>query len=270
MQSRPGGTDSTQDRAWLNGRGLGSRRVRLWAFGISVAVHLVAIVLYMSVGAILRPDSSAFPLPSDAGSEEGVEVMNVIVLDEDQEPDRPEEPTELEEVVAPSADARPPVIPGLPPGELVPPGPTAAERLRPNLRDTRLWADLPPEFYELSLEEREELLLSARIEEWYDSVTAAQGAEDRLTDWTVRDGGGGRWGVADGRIYLGDIDLPLPLNFGTPVGKRDEVNRRLWEFDELSRQSQRYLIEESWKERSAAIRARRDRERAAQDTVPRG
>jgi hypothetical protein len=53
------------------------------------------------------------------------------------------------------------------------------------------------------------------------------------------------------------------LNFGTPVGKRDETNRRVWEWDEIQRQSQRFLIEEAWKERAAATRARRDRERAA-------
>jgi hypothetical protein len=69
--------------------------------------------------------------------------------------------------------------------------------------------------------------------------------------------------VADGKIYLGDIALPLPLNFGVPVGKRDETARRVWEFEEIERQNQRYLIEQSWKERAAAIRARRDRERAA-------
>jgi hypothetical protein len=150
----------------------------------------------------------------------------------------------------------------------VPPAPTAAERLRPNLTDARLWAEPPPEFYELTLEQREELLLSARIVEWYDSVALVRAAEGRLTDWTFRDGSGGRWGVADGRMYLGDVSVPLPLNFGTPVGKRDEVNRLLWEYEEISRQSQRFLIEESWKERAAAIRARRDRERAAAaDTI---
>ena len=65
------------------------------------------------------------------------------------------------------------------------------------------------------------------------------------------------------KIYLGDIALPLPLNFGTPVGHRDIEARRVFEWEEIERQSQRYIIEQSWKERAAAIRARRDRERAA-------
>lgn len=268
MRSRPGGTHTTQDRAWLDGRGLGSRRVRAWAFGSSLVAHVVAILLYSSVVSILRPDAVDFSLPSDAGSERGVEVIRIIDLDESLDPDRPDDPREIADVTAPATDVRRPVIGGPPRGELVPPAPTAAERLRPNLTDARLWAALPPEFYELTLEQREELLLSARIVEWYDSVALVRAAEGRLTDWTFRDGSGGRWGFADGRMYLGDVAVPLPLNFGTPVGKRDEVNRLLWEYEEISRQSQRFLIEESWKERAAAMRARRDRERAAAaDTI---
>ena len=117
--------------------------------------------------------------------------------------------------------------------------------------------------FELSLEQREELLLSNRIVAWYDSVSIARAAEDRLTDWTFTDSNGGRWGVADGKIYLGDVALPLPLSFGTPVGPGNVQARRVWEFEEIERQSQRYLIEQTWKERAEAIRARRDRERAA-------
>ena len=150
----------------------------------------------------------------------------------------------------------------------MPPGPSAAERLRPRLVDARFWARPPAEFWELPVELREELILSSRIVSWYDSVSVARAAEDRLTDWTFTDSKGGRWGVADGRIYLGDIVVPVPLFFAAPVGKRDFNARRIWEFEEIERQSQRFLIEESWKERSAAIRVRRDRERAAaRDTI---
>ena len=263
MVKRPGGTESPTDRAWAESRGLGSRRVRVGAALVSVVLHLVAIVLYTSLVEDLRPDSAAFPIPSAGETEQGLEVIRLLELDEEPDLEAPEEPEELEDVRVADADARAPELEEPLVGELVPPGPTAAERLRPRLRDPRLWARLPDEFYELTLEEREELFLADRIAEWYDSVSAAQDAEDRLTDWTFTDDEGGRWGVADGRIYLGDVDLPLPVAFGTPVGKRDAVNYRLWEFEEIERQSRRYLIEQTWKERAAAIRARRDRERAA-------
>lgn len=263
MRSRPDGADSSADRAWLESRGLGSRRIRMLAAVTSVVLHLIAIIAYTSLVDTLRPDAASFRLPSATESEQGLEVIRLLEIDEQSELETPEEPRELQDVEVAEADARPPRIPGPTVGELAPPGPTAAERLRPLLVDPRLWADLPPEFFELTLEEREELLLSERIAEWYDSLATAQGLEDRLTDWTFRDGGGGRWGVADGKIYLGDVALPLPFNFGVPVGKRAETNYRLWEFGEIERQSQRYLIEQTWRERAAAIRARRDRERAA-------
>ncbi len=262
MRLRPGSSDSQTVRAWQFRPGLGSRRVQFVAFGISIVLHVVAVLLYPLVVRTMRPDAVAFPVPTDVRDDQSLIVIRLLDLAESEEPERPEEPEEISEVEVAEADARSPVVDGLPTVVLVPPGPTAAERLRPHLNDARLWAELPPEFYALTMEQQEELILSARIVEWYDSLGIAQAAEGRLTDWTFRDSNGGRWGVADGRIYLGDIALPLPINFGVPVGKRDETNRRLWEFDEISRQTQRYLIEQTWKERAIAIRARRDRERA--------
>jgi hypothetical protein len=269
MSARLTGTGSERDRAWRDSRGLGSRRLRTAAFGFSVALHLVAVVLYASGRGLLSPERLVLPLVSDQESDQGVDLIQLIEIDAG-DPDRPENPDEIEDVQVAEADARPPYIPGPLVGELLPPGPSAAERLRVNLVDPRLWAALPPEFYQLTLEEREELLLSQRIVEWFDSVAIARASEDRLTDWMFRDGQGGRWGVADGRIYLGDMSLPLPFDFGVPVGKRDEYARRIWEFDEITRQSQQYLIDQNWKERAEAIRQRRDRERAAaaaRDTV---
>lgn len=265
MTSRPGDAQSTTDRARHDRRGLGSRRVRATAVTISVSVHILAIWLYNS-GLDVRPDTAAFPLPTDASSEQGVVVIQIVSLD-DPEIERPENPEEITDVELPAAAVEAPSVGGAV-AILVPPGPTAAERLRPALVDARFWARPPPEFWELPVELREELILSARIVSWYDSVAVARAAEDRLTDWTFTDSKGGRWGVADGRIYLGDIVVPVPLFFAAPVGKRDFNNRRIWEFEEIERQSQRFLIEESWKERTAAIRARRDRERAAaRDTI---
>ncbi len=261
MHQRPGNEDVERDRAWQDGRGLGSARVRVWAFGISVVAHIFAVVLYTAWMDVIEPGALDVPIETEADDESGLELLRLLELNVTIE--RPEDPEEIARISVPEADTRVPRIPGPVAGELTPPGQSAADRLRPVLLDPRLWAEPPPEFYALSDGEREELLLSHRIVEWYDSIALARAAEDRFTDWTFRDSGGGRWGVADGRIYLGDTSIPLPLDFGTPVGLRDETNYRIWEFDEIQRQSRDFIIQQTWRERAEAIRARRDRERAA-------
>lgn len=262
MDKRAVAKGEAKSQTWLESRGLGSSRLRIFAFGASVAGHALAILLYTTISAILQPDTFSLPIDTDRPSEQRTPLIRLIdIIPEDLE--RPEDPEDLAEIEAGEANAQRPEIGGVLLGDLLPPPNNAADRLRPNLVDARLWAAPPPEFFELSLEQREELLLSNRIVAWYDSVSIARAAEDRLTDWTFTDSNGGRWGVADGKIYLGDVALPLPLSFGTPVGRRDIQARRVWEFEEIERQSQRYLIEQTWKERAEAIRARRDRERAA-------
>jgi hypothetical protein len=241
--------------------------VRIGAFAISVAIHVIAVLLYPVVVTNIRPGAPVFQPPTNTSPPQGAVVLRLIEIDETPDPEQPDDPEEIEEVETPRADAEAPIIEGIPVGELVPPGPTAAQLLRPTLLNALLWTDPPPEYYELTLDQREELVLAGRIVEWYDSIALATAAEERFTDWTFRDSNGGRWGVSEGKLHLGDLTLPLPLTFGTPVGKRDETNRRLWEIEELSRQSQRFLIQQSWSERSAAIRARRDRERARADTT---
>ncbi|HAT37557.1 MAG TPA: hypothetical protein DCS75_03630 [Gemmatimonadetes bacterium] len=262
MEKRPIAERETLSRTWLESRGLGSSRLQIFAFGASVAAHALAILLYTSISAILQPDTFSLPIETDRPSEQRTPLIRLIdIIPEDLE--RPEDPEELAEIEAGEVNVQRLEIGGVLLGDLLPPPNNAADRLRPNLVDARLWAAPPPEFFELSLEQREELLLSNRIVAWYDSVSIARAAEDRLTDWTFTDSNGGRWGVADGKIYLGDVALPLPLSFGTPVGPGNIQALRVWEFEEIERQSQRYLIEQTWKERAEAIRARRDRERAA-------
>ena len=147
---------------------------------------------------------------------------------------------------------------------------TAAERMRPALQDGRLWAPLDRGINALSTEQREELELSGRIAEWQDSVAAAAAAESALTDWTKTDAEGKRWGISPGAIHLGDVTIPLPFAFGTPIGQRDAVRQRAWEWEEITRGAASGAVRESWKDRAQAIRERRDRERAQAkpDTIP--
>ncbi len=263
MNPRPGGEHDASDPAGPSRPGLGSRRVVWTAFGISAAIHVLAIVVYPLMFERLGPGLPVF-FPPDPGPAQGVEVVRLLELDPIVEPEQPEDPEEIEELEEPEARPEAPVLDGLPGIEVVPRGPTVAERLRPTLGDPRLWRPLPPEFYELTLEQREELVIADRLLAWLDSAQAAQAAEDALTDWTFTDSDGGRWGISPGQIHLGDVTLPLPVNFGTPVGKREETAELVWQWEEIMRQAARAEVEYTWRERAEAIRARRDAERAGE------
>ena len=270
MKQRAGGDDTSSDRAAHTRRpDKGSRRLLAWAFGISAAIHLIAIAVYPLLFDGLRPDGVRFPIPASTSEQSGVEVIRLVEIDEEDEPEPtvlPDEPEEPEE----------PAVPGLIelPGadaavdaELLPPGPTAAERLRPRLTDARIWAPLDRALGQLTPAQREEILVAGRLQEWYDSVRVAEEAERALTDWTFTTDDGKRWGVADGRLYLGDFSIPAPFEFGVTPGHREEAADRMYQFEEIERQARQFEIRNSWRDRAEAIRARRDRERASGDSA---
>jgi len=176
--------------------------------------------------------------------------------------EEPDEPVDITPVQGPAGVPGAPDVGGAFGTGLVAPGPTAAERLRPVLRDRRLWAPLDRGINDLTPEQRAELELAGAIAEWQDSVAAAAAAESALTDWTRTDAQGRRWGISPGAIHLGDVTLPLPFAFGTPVGQRDAAKERAWEWEEITRGAATGAVRDSWKERARAIRERRDRERA--------
>jgi hypothetical protein len=218
---------------------------------------------------LLEPGEAQYVFPVGGPPAEGIEVVRVVEIDLVEEVEPPEEP-EFEPVREREVAAAPSVVGDRPVADFARPGISAAERLRPNLTDRRLWAPLPRQFRELTLEQREELAIAGRLAEWYDSVAAAAEAEAAWTDWTYTDGDGGRWGVADGRLYLGDYAVPLPT-FGAAPGAARE---RAWQWDEIARQSGQMAIQQTVEDRIEAIRARRDAERARarqqQDTTSPG
>jgi hypothetical protein len=103
--------------------------------------------------------------------------------------------------------------------------------------------------------------ISDRLSAFNDSMMAEREADRRATDWTVRDKNGGRWGVAPDGIYLGKIKLPQ-VAFSPPAGKRDEINARLRDFNEIEKQAYLEESRSSFKQRVQAIRQRKDKERA--------
>ncbi len=268
MNPRPG-DDESRPRPGSGRRrvGFASRRVLAVSFGISVALHLVLLGLYQAVRPDAPPPATPFgsePVPLDA-----LEVLLIAEALAAQDPERPDDPNQPEDLEVPEVATDAPELEGVPAPDLPPPPPGAAERLRPRLTVPELWRPIDPSLRDLSLEQREEGLLAGRIAEWYDSLAAADELERRLTDWTYTDDEGRRWGVADGRIYLGDIVLPGQHFFAVPTGKRDEYNQLLWQWNQIELQKARAAVLESWRERQEAIRERRDRERTARPDTAR-
>ena len=261
MNLQAGAQDPPLDRTGPERRGLASRGVVRTAFAISAAAHVVFILMYPSLFPRLDPSESTFRIVVGAPDPSGIEVMEIVEIDvivEVERPDDPElEPAEVREVSV----AAPGIVDG-PVVDFARPGITAVERLSPNVRDRRLWAPLPPQFRELSLQQREELALSGRLAEWFDSVSVVAAAEAAWTDWTFTDDEGNRWGISQGQLHLGGLTLPLP-SFGPAPGAARE---RALQWDEITRQGAQVAIQQTVRERMEAIRIRRDRERATEQT----
>jgi hypothetical protein len=261
MQAQEGHTNRPERAADRARSGLGSHRVVWTSFGISVAIHVVLLTLYPVYGAS-GPENARLPFPVLTERSAALELLRLIETAQTLDAERPEDPNEIEEIESPELVPAPLILEDEAGVELTPPPPTGAELLRPRLTDELVWRLIDQSLTDLTLQQREELAVRGRIVEWADSLAAAQAAESRLTDWTYTDSDGKRWGVADGKIYLGDVVLPGTHLFGVPVGKRDEVAQWQWQWDEIMRQTVRYDILESWRDRQEAIRDRRDRERA--------
>jgi hypothetical protein len=80
----------------------------------------------------------------------------------------------------------------------------------------------------------------------------------RAMDWTVEGKDGERWGVSPGKLHLGTVTLPLPVQLrGTPD---DEEAARAWA--EAQRHADHARTRSLFDERARALRERRERERA--------
>ena len=78
MTQRAGGDDTSSDRtARLRRPDKGSPRLLAWAFGISAAIHLLAIAVYPLIFDGLRPDGVSFPIPADTNEQRGVDVIRL-------------------------------------------------------------------------------------------------------------------------------------------------------------------------------------------------
>lgn len=243
--------------------GFSSSRVWWVCFAASVAIHFLAVAIYPFFGNTVNIDAISFSFPNVSGRTEGIQVLRLVEVADPIASERPDDPEEIEDVDDPEPPMTPVPIEGTPDPELIPPPPSGAELLRPNLSNPILWEALSSGVLDITLKQREQLLIASALARWNDSAATSLAAEAAAMDWTFTDDDGKRWGVSPGKIHLGDITLPLPFGFGTVVGKREEVNDRLWQWDEIYRQGVRAEVNESWRDRAEAIRRRRDRERTA-------
>jgi hypothetical protein len=240
-------------------------------------LHLLAVFLYPGlmerVPQVRVSPTQTPPEIFDVG-------LQVVALREvDEVPERPDEQRlepvlDLTDPSPPDAATVPSELRILNPGGAAPPPPpsgvareeererTVAERLRPQMVDPRVWAPLERSILDLSDAELAEIYLRGMIRSWSDSVAVAAALSGDVTDWTFTDDDGRRWGLAPGRLHLGDFSIPLPISFEIPAGRRDEMARRQWEQQDVVRGTASAELRRSWAERAQEIRVRMELDRA--------
>jgi hypothetical protein len=195
----------------------------------------------------------------------GTRIERIEVLPPGVTPAQPEPAP-----VLPRPELEGPRLPDVPAVRNVPPDATPAprgassfeERLRPAQRTPELWRRPSPIQTPSDPETAARARLAGRIDAYNDSVALAAAEAARAVDWTRTDADGGRWGVSPEGIHLGDITIPVPINFSAGPGKRDEVAGRVRDWGEIQSQGARVEGKETFEERVRAIRERKERERA--------
>ncbi len=239
------------------------RRALIIGLAISVAVHVLVLVLAWRTRVVVVPGSAeTAPAVAVRGGERGaMRVERIVPVPEAApESDRPVR----EERDEPRPERRPGPAREDAPTVEVEPGPALppAERLRPRMGDPRLWtrpgAPAAPEPSDM---ERVRTRIADRLGEWNDSVAAEAGRAARARDWTVEDGNGGKWGISPGKIHLGPLTLPLPVNLTPPPGQREAAAERARRDGEIRDQEARSRADDSFRDRVKAIRERKARER---------
>ncbi|MBI4521560.1 MAG: hypothetical protein HY701_12040 [Gemmatimonadetes bacterium] len=258
----------------LLGRPRSGRVVTLIALFLSVAVHVLVIVLYPLWMERFVPTLEVVVRGVIQLQPRGIEIVQLVETPTDVAPSvpEPERPRPQPEPVVSPATGPTTGEPGVTVGPATAPGPeaerepTAADRLRPTLRDPRLWRPTDEAITRLTEAERMKIRLYVTLEALGDSMAAEAAAVAASTDWTVTDSEGNRWGVSPGQIHLGKITLPLPFGFAQDPA----TMRRTREWSEIEGAASAAEARAIREERAKAIRERRDREReqrAAADTT---
>ncbi|MEX0856322.1 MAG: hypothetical protein WD056_02015 [Gemmatimonadota bacterium] len=247
---------------------------RVWWIGLTLSAlfHLVLLLLYPAFTGDLDLRVPIDDSDPDTPLIEGMELVVLLELEEtNPEPiveplpavPAPSEPVEVEpDAVVTAVEDEP----GAVSDEVIAEDPeeeglTLAERLQPRLGDPRVWAPIPSQFTELTEFERAEILLRGMLQDWNDSMAVAQALADRAGDWTYTDASGRRWGLGPGRLYLGDISIPLPAFEFAPGLIEDTLDEQSLRA-ELARGAESEALRETWSDRARVIRERMEQERS--------
>jgi len=244
-------------------------------FGLSAVLHVVVILMYSLGPAEWGPRENTLGVESDVRDFDGMRIVQVVEIAPENDPPTDDEPeVVLEVVAAPEVPVEGPERVDGPSEEgrdredEVARGFRAAEALKVRSADTRLWRAALPEIFELTEAERLQLELSGLLGAWHDSVAVALASETALTDWTMTDDEGNRWGISKGKLHLGSFTLPLPVTFGGNMWQAERASRRAWEDADILGNLNSQAARASWGERAKAIRERKDRQRREADQQP--
>lgn len=226
----------------------------------SVLLHAVLILLYPVLMRSLGPEEDVPGVPAPLREVAGTRIVRLAEVPEEA-PGPVEPPPEPVEETAGPEPAPEETGPEEAPPAAEPTTESAAERLRPDLKDPRLWR--PPEeaLTALTPEEKLQMRLFFLFRAMQDSMVAAEAEAAAITDWTFTDEDGNRWGLSPGKLHLGKITLPLPLSFEGRSDQLGEQDLDAWFREEIERGALDAEILEIWRERAEAIRERKDRER---------
>lgn len=249
-------------------------RVFAWSLGISLAVHLLLLLLSPLVVQFESPPGAVADQPAAPDQAFGLEM--VVPIPSENAPENPpvQERPEDEPPVTPTTrpQLQAPIQPSqggqTPPADApaAPSGPSARESIRPGFSDSRLYVT-PDEFPELRKTEHERYMerLQARLDAVNDSMGVAAARERRTSDWTYTDGSGRRWGLSPDGLHLGDITVPpylIPLPAATGDNQSLEAEReRLRMREEIQDQEGRRERDETTTDRIDAIRERENQNR---------
>ena len=238
----------------------------LVGLGISLAGHLVVLLLYTSPDRIRSPDFVLVPASSESAGAEGIRVVRIVETPS-RDADPPETPTPTEEVVAPEIEVEAPGIetdfdPFLPERYR-----SAAERIRLGPGSPLLWQPVDPSLLEPAPEKVLAVRLATLIQEGNDSALAEAQELARAMDWTHTDEQGRRWGLSPGMIHLGDVSIPLPFGFGAPYDYSGERAETAFRMNDIQRAAGSLAARQSWRERVEAMRKRREERRAREEAT---
>jgi hypothetical protein len=242
---------------------------RVFGIGIlaSALFHLLLFVLFPDLVRIgVMPGGAAAPEERVLARNE-IQLLNPVASES-----APEVP--VEEAAPPTPD-RP--VPARPPPAAPRPGPPAAaptetpaaagpgsarDALRPGFRDSRLYV-APQEIVPDRRTDHERYMehLQARVDALNDSIQSGL----PVTDWTVTDRDGKRWGLSPEGLHLGGVTVPralLPLPAATGDNAQlERAREQQRQRDEIQRQEAERERRETREERIRATRERQEAER---------